>query len=251
MSLPTPPNTSHRDKENRSARFSTGSRVAWAEHDQYHTIPSGPQTPPAGSSIKASANKAPPAKSILKPSPLCDLPFGHEDKKETTPEPSDPLADLHYLETPVSRIVATDASLRDLIEAYSILTARIRACVPGETDADASWPLFQPLRQHRDALVDAWVRDLGRVFVEQVRITPDTEIPQPPTPPDEERVLLPSPLKSPRKKVGMSGEQVKNARDLCIVCHAVIKLLNVVFTLPAVYQVFTGTVCQCFLMARR
>lgn len=239
MSLPTPPNTSHRDKENRSARFSTGSRVAWAEHDQYHTIPSGPQTPPAGSSIKASANKAPPAKSILKPSPLCDLPFGHEDKKETTPEPSDPLADLHYLETPVSRIVATDASLRDLIEAYSILTARIRACVPGETDADASWPLFQPLRQHRDALVDAWVRDLGRVFVEQVRITPDTEIPQPPTPPDEERVLLPSPLKSPRKKVGMSGEQVKNARDLCIVCHAVIKLLNVVFTLPAVYQVFT------------
>jgi hypothetical protein len=38
----------------------------------------------------------------------------------------------------------------------------------------------------------------------------------------------------------MSEEQVKYARDLATVSHAVIKLLGLAFTLPAVYALFDG-----------
>lgn len=59
---------------------------------------------------------------------------------------------------------------------------------------------------------------------------------------EEPRSLLPSPRKSPKKKkkMGMSAAQVKNARDLCTVTHVVLRLLSIIFTLPAVYQLFTG-----------
>ena len=42
----------------------------------------------------------------------------------------------------------------------------------------------------------------------------------------------------------MDEEQVKYARDLATVSHAVIKLLGLVFTLPAVYNLFDGSFRQ-------
>lgn len=240
MSLPTPPSTSHRDKENRSARFSSGRQVVWSEECQYRVLP----TSPPRLSVESSAKKTPPAKSILKKTAHVLLPLALNFEKETTPEPSDPLVDLHYLEGPVSRIVAVDASLRDLIEAYSVLAARLRSCVSSSTDADCSWPLFQPLRQHREAFVDALARDLGRVFVDP-GTTEHSE--EPTLHEEEESVMLPSPKGSLVRKKGMSGEQVKFARDLCTVCHAVIKFLNIVFTFPAVFQIFTGMRLHSFI----
>jgi hypothetical protein len=228
MSLPTPPGTSHRDKENRF--HATGSRVAWSQHNQYHCPTNALPLQPT------SASKDLPSKSILKrSSPLLTIP--EDDKREITPEPSDPLADLKYLEYPISTVLAPDASLRDLIEAYSVLAARLRASVTGATDADASWPLFQPLRKHRSAVVDALVRDVGRAT-----LNPGAAVTCPEELLEHEKVsLLPSPKNSPRKKKGMTAEQVKYARDLCTTSHAVMKLLGVMFTLPAVYRVFTGT----------
>lgn len=234
MSLPTPPGTSHRDeKENRAPRFA---RVSWCETAEYHAITSSP--PHTLSAQASAASKAGPSKSILKRPAYPTTPVADENVKEGTPEPSDPLADLHYLDGPVSRILAEDASLRELIEAYSVLTARLRTCVTDNTDADASWPLFQPLRKHRDLLVEVIVRDIRQVFVD-----PLNGIPPPMDPletPRGEPSSLPSPRDSPKKKRGMSEEQVKRARDLCGVCHAVLRLLSVLFTLPALYQLFNG-----------
>ncbi|KAG6871304.1 hypothetical protein C0995_006198 [Termitomyces sp. Mi166 len=75
--------------------------------------------------------------------------------------------DLKYLVYPVKTIVeATNATeLRVLIEVYCILTVCLRAVVTGEMD-DASWPLFQPLQTHKEALVEAVVRDLGKALVD-------------------------------------------------------------------------------------
>ncbi|KAH9949823.1 hypothetical protein B0H21DRAFT_819758 [Amylocystis lapponica] len=235
-SLPTPPSTSHRDreKENRNPRFSAASRrVVWAEEHQYHLVPN---SPPSRSSFEASGSKEQPTKSILKRTSHALLPLINENQKETTPEPSDPLVDLKYLEGPVSRILASDAALGDLIEAYSILAARLRASVTAVTDVDSSWPLFQPLRKNRDAFVDALVRDLGRALVDPQTVP----VASPEEPYEGERLSgLPSPQKSPKKRQGMSADQVKFARDLCTTCHAVIKLLSAMFTMPAVYSVFT------------
>jgi hypothetical protein len=234
MSLPTPPSTSHRDKEN---RLPHGSRISWSQHNEYHCLAT---SPPPKQPPKPSGSRSPPIKSILKKSTYAPLPFADESdnemckkQRDVTPEPADPLTNLSYLANSVDKIVASDdaSSLRDLIEAYSVLTARLKGAVNGTTDADASWPLFQPLRRHRDAVIGAFIRDLGRALVDPGPANAEGE---------ERRVLLPSPQSSPKKKKGMSAEQVKYARDLCTTSHAVIKLLAVVFTLPAIYRVFTG-----------
>ncbi|KAF8842180.1 hypothetical protein BDN67DRAFT_995787 [Paxillus ammoniavirescens] len=160
MSLPTPPSTSHhRDKENRLP----GSRVAWAQQNQYFILPHSP-TGPVSNPARTYSDQ--PAKSILKKRDNALLSVPEEDQREITPEPEDPLVDLAYLSRPVEQIIAPDSTLRDLIEAYSILHARLRAAVTGSTDADASWPLFQPLRKNKQAFTDAVVRDLGRALVE-------------------------------------------------------------------------------------
>jgi len=231
MSLLTPPSTSRRGKEN---QFTT--RVAWSPYNQIHTLLTGspPKTP-----ALSSASKTPPSRSILKKYLHVLLPLPDDNKREITPEPSDPLTDLKYLEYPVSKIVAPDSSLRELIEAYSVLSARLKATVGEETDGDASWPLFQPLRKHRDAIFEAFIRDLGRALVDPLGVH------QPPAEsPVELKVALPSPKGSPRKKQGMSAEQVKYARDLCTTCHAVVRLLATIFATPVIYRVFSGAWCQ-------
>ncbi|KAI0335784.1 hypothetical protein GY45DRAFT_702497 [Cubamyces sp. BRFM 1775] len=232
MSLPTPPGTSHRDeKDNRGPRYS---RVSWCETAQYRAITS---SPPRTQAAQARASRAGPSRSILKKPvhPISSL--VDENAKEGTPEPPDPLADLHYLESPVSRILAPNASLRDLIEGYSVLTTRLRASVNDDTDADASWPLFQPLRKRRDLLVEAIVRDLRQVFIDP--LDDDSLSVDSLDSPRGEPSSLPSPRDSPKKKRGMTAEQVKRARDLCGVCHAVLRLLGLVFVVPAMYQLFT------------
>ncbi|OCH91627.1 hypothetical protein OBBRIDRAFT_752889 [Obba rivulosa] len=235
MSLPTPPGTTHKHtgKENRTRRLS----VVWSEEHQYHTITSSP-SPISRFNIEASASKAVPAKSILKRTSYESLPLLDATLKETTPEPANPQVDLNYLQGPVCTIINADPSLRDLIEAYSILGARLRSAVVGSAGAgaDASWPLFQPLRVHREAFVDAIVRDLGWALVDPETTGPDALAAKVR---DAAAFTLPSPRGSPKKRKGVSGEQVKYARDLCTTCHAVIKLLYTIFGLPAVYQIFT------------
>ncbi|KAA1469740.1 hypothetical protein DENSPDRAFT_816901 [Dentipellis sp. KUC8613] len=235
MSLPTPPGTSHRNKENRFAHAESSTRVVWSQDNKYHNLASPPRQ-----HLRASASQNPPARSILKKTTHLAVSTAAEKQREVTPEPGDPLANLHYLDWPVSQIIAPDATLRSLIEAYSILAARLRSSVSENTDADCSWPLFQPLRKHCAALVESIVRDLGRALVDPLEGVSRNDELEPESPVSvEERTALPSPAKSPRKKRGMSEEQVKYARDLCTTSHSVIKLLGFALTLPAIYRVFT------------
>ncbi|KAI0044102.1 hypothetical protein FA95DRAFT_1681450 [Auriscalpium vulgare] len=227
MSLLTPPNSSQRDKENRLAP----GRVSWCQNIRYHSLGTPPR--PAGPS---SAKKEPPLRSILKAVDHPILPMLADTSREETPEPEDPLTNLRYLDTPVAHILAVDASLRELIEGYSVLTARLRAVVSEATDADCSWPLFQPIRKSTPEFVDAVTRDLSRAMVDPLAGDED-----------ESRPLLPSPQKSPRKRSGMNEEQVKYARDLCTATHAVLKLLGYIFTVPAVFRVFTDGQLRCML----
>ena len=139
----------------------------------------------------------------------------------------------------MNKIPASCSSLADLIEAYSVLTARLRAVVQESTDSDCSWPLFQPLRKRCPAFADAVVRDLGHALVDPIEGSDRSDWPvtEPPS-------VLSSPEKNPRKRCGMNEEQVKYARDLATVSHAVIKLPSLVFTLPAVYSLFDGSCHQ-------
>jgi hypothetical protein len=233
MTLLTPPH-SRLNKENRRASNSiTRARVAWSLVNEYHSVtsPSRTKRPSAGSA------KHRPVRSILKQTSY-PLLFGlfPEAERQVTPEPTQPLSDLHYLDGPVNKILSECSTLPDLIEAYSVLTARLRAAVQESTDSNCSWPLFQPLRKHRTAFVDAVVRDLGRALIDPMEGCDVVRCSSP-----EPQSSLPSPEKSPRKKrCGMNEEQVKYARDLATVSHAVIKFIGLAFTLPAVYGLFDG-----------
>ncbi|KAJ7784375.1 hypothetical protein B0H16DRAFT_295876 [Mycena metata] len=236
MSLPTPPNTGHREKEN---RVPPRAHVIWSPNNQYRTITPtlSPHPPPA-----PRVTKNLPTKSILKRRSEPLLPLIDAFQRETTPEPERPKFDPTYLSSPVTTILDPAASLDDLIRAYSILAARIRANITLTTDSDASFPILQPLRKNRDALEQALVRDIARCLVNPETMDYDQ------TPEDmeeeaclkEQPVLLPSPKNSPKKKKkGTTAKKAKYGRDLCTTCHSAIKLLAVVFTLPAVSGVFT------------
>ena len=234
MSLLTPPHT-RIDKENRRTSNSiTGARVAWSQVNEYHSVTS----PTRAKKLSVGPSKHRPVRSILKQTshPLLFGLFPAVAERQVTPEPTQPLSDLHYLDGPVNKILSECSTLPDLIEAYSVLTARLRATVQESTDSNCSWPLFQPLRKHRAAFVDAVVRDLGRALVDPMEGCDIVRCSSP-----EPQSSLPSPEKSPRKKrCGMNEEQVKYARDLATVSHAVIKLIGLAFTLPAVYGLFDG-----------
>ncbi len=239
MTLLTPPH-SRSDKENRSAAHSMSARVAWSQENEYHSATS----PICTRKLATSASKELPVRSILKQTsyPILPLLFP-ENERQVTPEPGDPLSDLHYLDRPVNEILAQGSTLPDLIGAYSVLTARLRAAVQETTDSNCSWPLFQPIRKRRLAFVDAVIRDLGRALVDPMEGNGQLRCPDPEPP-----SALPSPEKSPRKRIcGMNEEQIKYARDLATVSHAVIKLLGLIFTLPAVHGLFDGSLDQFHL----
>ncbi|THV03879.1 hypothetical protein K435DRAFT_747426 [Dendrothele bispora CBS 962.96] len=222
MSLPTPPKTSHREsKENRVP----GPRVVWSQHNQYHSLSSPPRLP-----VCTSALRVLPARSILKkPShpilPLIDV----DEQREVTPEPSNPLHDSSYLKSSVTKIISSKSTLGDLITAYSVLTARIRSTIGDQIDSGC--PLLEPLRDNRDVLYTCVVRDVARALIDPLEGECESKESRP--------VLLPSPTNSPRKKRCMTAEQAKYGRDLCTSSQSVLRLLNLIFTLPAVFSVFT------------
>ncbi|KAJ4493203.1 hypothetical protein C8R41DRAFT_332957 [Lentinula lateritia] len=223
MSLPTPPTTSHREKEHRTL----GSRshgVLFSKENRIHSLSAPPQGPSCSSALQTR-----PRKSILKPTqPL--LPLPQEEIREETPEPVNPLDDPNYLQTPISTIISQSATLPELIRAYSVLTARIRPYVNDWTDCSS--PLFKPLRANSDVLCDRVCRDVRRALENALTEDDDEEV--------QKEYQLPSPIKSPKKKKrGMTAEQAKHARDLCNICHSVLKFLGFLFSLPNLSPFFT------------
>lgn len=229
--LPTPPKARRSDKENSSSPINRKG-IEFAKKARVYLI--SPILPPRTSSATSIQG---PTRSILKPSrPL--LPIPTEKKRDITPLPDDGLANSTYLSWPVSVILNEMSTLRELTEAYSVLTSRIRSSVPPQfwvvQDA-ARHPLFNPLRRQSDALSSAIVRDLGRVFEDPFETfglgQPSSSSFSP-----IRGKGTPSP-----KKGGMSEEQVKYARDLSTVSTATFRFLAMALTVPSIYEVFSGT----------
>jgi hypothetical protein len=223
MSVPmTPPSTGHRTR-----RRSAGARVAWAAQNEFFCL----SAPLKGRAAGAAARS--PARSILKtpatPSSSSSL-LSAPPIREDTPEPADPLDDAHYLARPLAIVLAADVALRDLVDAYTALTARVRAsgadlAVPGP------WALLEPLRAQRDELVSALCRDVRRALQDPAA---DRAA--------ETKGAPPSPRASPSKKrCGLSEHEVKHARDLFATAQAALRFLLYALAAPTVYDIFTGT----------
>lgn len=229
--LPTPPRPVQRDDEKENQALTPKKSIGWAANKEIFEI-----SPSAFQSTKSSNVHRKPRKSILKPSrPL--QPFHPEKKRDFTPTPDDVLSDPHFLQYPISIIISSSSSLRDLTEAYNILAARIRSTVPTEfwqaPDPELGCPLFQPLRLNADALATAIKRDLGRILIDPLANEEERSLSRIPTP-------RPSPKSKSPSKGGMTEGQVKLARDLSTVTASVIKFLVLAFQASSLYSAFSS-----------
>jgi hypothetical protein len=192
-------------------------------------------------------------------------------QRSSTPEPETEDALAAYLLSPVSTLVqsiqdgrAGGVDNQDVIEAYCVLTARIRAkflpaAALNGTNEDGpelpkGWhPAMQPIQDHVDHLVCAMTRDIARAREDPLKDFPSTDKPLAEGDINAAAASLPSPPPSspppfdPQatpKRSGMNEQQVKHARDLCTVSQSAMKLLAALFCFPETVQsgeLFTGT----------
>ncbi|KIJ38991.1 hypothetical protein M422DRAFT_32865 [Sphaerobolus stellatus SS14] len=240
-SLPTPPRTIHRDKENQPPTPVTPShptvrtpRIVWSQDNLHHAYTTHIRQLPSSNSIKA------PRKSILKkPHPPFMPPIASPQRatREVTPEPVDPLQHPLYLNSPVITIVSslsTDLnakiSLTDLTEAYSVLSARLKTKTQAILDITGPIAALEPLYENSAQLAQAFRRDIGRALVD----------PQGPSAPASEESALSTPSSvGSVKKRGFTEQEVKYARDLCNLCHAALRCFSNMSVVPALYSIFS------------
>lgn len=242
MSLPTPPRTSHRDKENQPPTPLTPShsntrtpRIIWSQENLHHAYTTQIRQLPSSSLAQG------PQKSILKkPSSLfTSLMPPEQPTRAVTPEPADPLQHPLYLNSPVSTLVASlkpgmtaQITLTDLTEAYSVLSARLKTKTHTMLEMCGPIPALVPLKEHTEELVKALHRDIGRAFV-------DPQSSPPPSSSDDTSLPSPSSVGSVKKR-GFTDEEVKHARDLCNLCHAAMRCFSNISVVPVLTSVFTG-----------
>lgn len=285
MALVTPPkhDLSTRDnKENGPTQLDTPSsqpgsrqRVIFSAKNQEHFFPP-----------LLAANPTPdptqePSKSILKKRTyqefLSDDLFPPERaQRASTPEPENAADSPTYLLSPIKTLVNSvqpgsfdDVSdhhydLRDLIEAYCILSARIRAnLLSTEKSDDANektlLPALEPLKQYLEEITDALRRDISRAREDPIQSLAksagakpaELSLPSPPpSSPSTQSSIDSSPAISSQKsdgtpkKGGMNEQQVKHARDLCTLAQSAIKCFSTILCFIGPIHanlLFTGT----------
>ncbi|KAG8830212.1 hypothetical protein FRC17_005196 [Serendipita sp. 399] len=229
-------------------------RVAFSDRNREHFFDPGLPanlTPPSSQE---------PSKSILKKRTyeeyLADDLFPPERlQRASTPEPENPPEHPAYLLSPIKTLVQSvapgtfedvpEADLLGLIEAYCVITARIRAkllpaAIPGgnkpvSTDTILQ-PALQPLREYASQIATSISRDILRALEDPLQSC-GKPVPQAPLspPPSSPSPFDSSPVASETqesssttsgKKGGMNEQQVKHARDLCTVSQSAMKLLS-------------------------
>ncbi|KAF8589093.1 hypothetical protein K439DRAFT_1383673 [Ramaria rubella] len=239
MSLPTPPRTTHKDKENQPPTPLTPSnssfrtpRIVWSQENLHHAYTTQIRQLPSSSSARG------PHKSILKkPSlPLMSIIPPEASMREVTPEPADPLHHPLYLNSPVSTLVVSlrpemhaKITLTDLTEAYSVLSARLKTKTHAMLDMCGPIPALEPLREHSSELVAAFHRDISRALVD-----PQSS---PPPPSNDSPWSTPSSVGSIKKR-GFTEQEVKHARDLCNLSHAAMRCFSNISVVPVLTSIF-------------
>lgn len=227
----TPPRLNQENKENDRLLATPLRKIEWGTPKVF-------EYSPESDCLFGPSQTGGPYKSILKPSRLVE-PFTEDKKREETPLPDDALSNARFLEWPVSTIIAEGSTLRNLTEAYNILAARIRSAVPPQfwqNEKDGHYPLFDPLRLHREELSIAIIRDLGCVFIDPFDMCSSSFSDSG----SDEHCSSSSSISSSPIKGGMSEEQVKYARDLSTATTSTIKFLSLAFQSPTIYNIFTS-----------
>jgi hypothetical protein len=144
---------------------------------------------------------------------------------------ADPLMSSGYLSTPLNTILESMhdpysqyISFHDLIEAYSVLSARIRAQLRVIINANQPVPALEPLKEHAFLFARALGRDIRRALID---------------PSNGLRITHPS-GESSITSVSMTDHEIQYGGDLAILCHHALRFLSDIFAFKALYMLFTG-----------
>jgi hypothetical protein len=267
----------HENKENGPEQLDTppsatqsGSRqrVVFSERNKEHWFPPLLPANPTPSSTQE------PSKSILKKRTyeefLADDLFPAErTQRASTPEPEDAQDQPTYLLSPIKTLVqsiapgtfkdVTEGDIRDLIEAYCVLGARVRAklLTPETTNKNGLLPALEPLKQYMQEITDVLTRDILKARNDPIQslakmgVQPVVQaLPSPPPSSPLSSTFDSSPLASSvksdgtPKKGGMNEQQVKHARDLCTLAQSAIKCFSALICFTELIHaklLFTGT----------
>lgn len=255
--LDTPPSAS---------QSSSRQRVVFSERNKEHWFPPLLPANPTPSSTQE------PSKSILKKRTyeefLADDLFPAErTQRASTPEPENAQDQPTYLLSPIKTLVQSiapgtfedvpEGDIRDLIEAYCVLSARVRAKLL-LNDSDASknvlLPALEPLKQYMQEITNVLIRDILKARDDPIQslakmaIQPVAQaLPSPPPSSPLSSAFDSSPLAKSDgtpKKGGMNEQQVKHARDLCTLAQSAIKCFSALLCFTELIHtnlLFTGT----------
>ena len=114
----------------------------------------------------------------------------------------------------------------DLVEAYNVLSARIRSHIHDILVDDNSLPSLAIFKAQASQIAECVSRDLER--------------------------LLPSPFESEHGRSyysdgSLSGDELYNATNNATLCHHALRFMTDIFTFQSLYSNFTSRLCKFFL----
>lgn len=179
--------------------------------------------------------------------------------RHTTPEPEDdPLRHETLVVSPLKVLVAsldntpdTSITLKDIIEAWSVIFMRLRSRFPSDVEEPDA---LRPFQANIEPLLLALERDIRRALVNPVSKNSNT--PDSSDYGDNDSVFTessdmdtPKPPKPARG--GLTEFEVTYARDLYMVCSAALKVVSLIFWVPQLYSLIEGMSSQLSPISKR
>lgn len=181
--------------------------------------------------------------------------------RHTTPEPeTDPLRCDTLIVSPLKVLVAsleiqttptpeTNITLKDIIEAWTVIFARLRSRFPSDVEDPEA---LRPFQANLEAILTVLERDIRRALVDPVAKLPSTPAGSDgdditPTQSDDSDEWVdedPSPPVKPARG-GLNEFEVVYARDLYMICSAALKVVSLIFWVPQLYGMIAGTCIRC------
>ena len=164
--------------------------------------------------------------------------------RHTTPEPEDdPLRHRTLLVSPLRVLIASldpapgvTITLKDLIEAWTVIFMRLRSRFPSDVEEPEA---LQPFQSNLEPVLLALERDIRRALVDPVQRTAPSSDEESETKSTLEEENIPTKREKPTRG-GLTEFEVTYARDLYMVCSAALKVVSLVFWVPQLYGVIEG-----------
>ena len=153
--------------------------------------------------------------------------------RATSLTPADPLMPSTYLSSPLDTILESlhdpaYVSPHDLVEAYNVISMRIRSQSQVIMHTKHRLPAFTLLGEHASLLAQALSRDVRRALSHP-----------------SSGFRTPAPFASSSTNPPMTNNDIQYARDLSILCHHALRLLSDVFSFEPLHSLFPGMRHHC------